>query len=122
MKTVNGKLIKRKISDLDEVTQKNKQINQRFESLESQITAIKKQNYTPYLQKVTQEVNTNKSYVQNLSQRISSLEGLTSKQAKQLFTVKISTTIAFLGLCFILFMNNQKQSPEITESMPLIQP
>ncbi len=98
MGTVNGKLITQELNQLDELTQRTERINQRFEYLESQVTAISN---------VSQEVNSNKSYLQKLDQRIGFLEDMTSKQAKQLFLLKITSVIVLIGLGFIFCMNNQ---------------
>lgn len=127
MGTVNGKLINRELNQFDELTQRTERINQRFEYLESQITAVSKQDYTQYFQKVSQEVNNNTSYLQKLEQRIGFLEDVTSRQAKQLFFLKISGVIGLIGLWFMFSMNNQpeyqKNLPQKkAESLDLIQP
>ncbi|MBW4667858.1 MAG: hypothetical protein KME60_10605 [Cyanomargarita calcarea GSE-NOS-MK-12-04C] len=127
MGTLNGKLINQELSNFDELTQKTERINQRFEHLESQVTAISKQDYTQYFQKVSEEVNSNKSYLQKMEQKIGFLEDVTSRQAKQLFLLKISTVIGLIGLWFIFGMNNQPEHHKIqhqkkVKSLEFIQP
>ncbi len=127
MGTLNGKLINQELSNFDELTQKTERINQRFEHLESQVTAISKQDYTQYFQKISEEVNSNKSYLQKMEQKIGFLEDVTSRQAKQLFFLKISTVIGLIGLWFIFGMNNQPEYHKIqhqkkVKSLEFIQP
>ncbi|WP_051151143.1 DUF3810 family protein [Mastigocladopsis repens] len=107
MNTVNGKLINQELNQLEELTQKTEKIIRRCENLESQVSAISRQDYTQYSQKVNQEVNTAKSYLQKLDKRIGFLEEVTSKQAKQLLVFKISSVIGLVGLWFMFSMNNQ---------------
>lgn len=106
MGTVNGKLITQERNQLDELTQKTEKIIRRCESLESQVSAITKQDYTQYLQKVSYEVNNVKSFLQKLDKRIGFLEEVTSNQAKQLLFFKISSVIGLVGLSFMFFMNH----------------
>ncbi|WP_169218139.1 hypothetical protein [Brasilonema sp. UFV-L1] len=115
MKTVNGKLINQEFNQLEELTQKTEKIIGRCESLESQVTVLSKQDYTQYLQKVTQEVISAKSYVQKLDKRIGFLEEMTSKQAKQLLFLKISSVIGLVGLSFLFSMKNL---PEYDNNQP----
>ncbi|AFZ01449.1 hypothetical protein [Calothrix sp. PCC 6303] len=115
MGTVNGKLINQKINHFDELTQKTERINQRCEDLESQVIAITKHNYTQHLQKLNQEINSHKSYLQKLEQKIGFLEDVASRQAKQLFFLKISGVIALVSLWLIFGMNNQ---PEQSKTKP----
>jgi len=127
MDTVNGKLITQELKQFDELTQRNERINQRFESLESQLTAMSKQDYRQYLENVTLEVSSNKSYLQKLDQKIGFLEDLISRQAKQVFFFRISIVIIFIGLGFMFYMNNQpkheKTNPKKkAESLELIKP
>ncbi|MGH2412100.1 MAG: DUF3810 family protein [Brasilonema sp.] len=124
MNTVNGKLINQKQSQLEELTQKTETIIRRCESLESQVTALSRQDYIQYLQKVNQEVNSAKSYLQNLDKRIGFLEEMTSKQAKQLLFLKISSVVGLVGLSFMFSMNNlpeydNHQPQQHTESTEL---
>jgi small-conductance mechanosensitive channel len=127
MGTLNGKLINQELSNFDELTQKTERINQRFEHLESQVTAISKQDYTQYFQKISEEVNSNKSYLQKMEQKIGFLEDVTSRQAKQLFFLKISTVIGLIALWFIFGINNQPEDRKIqhqkqVKSLEFIQP
>lgn len=115
MNTVNGKLINQEFNQLEELTQKTDKIIGRCESLESQVTALGKQDYTQYLQKVTQEVISAKSYLQKLDKRIGFLEEVTSRQAKQLLFLKISSVIGLAGLWFVFSMNNP---PEYDNNQP----
>ncbi|KAB8331153.1 DUF3810 family protein [Scytonema tolypothrichoides VB-61278] len=114
MNTVNGKLINQEFHQLEELTQKTEKIIRRCESLESQVT-ISKQDYTQDLQKITLEVNSAKSYLQKLDKRIGFLEEVTSKQAKQLLFLKISSVIGLAGLWFVFSMNNP---PEYDNNQP----
>ncbi len=109
MGTVNGKLITQELNQFDELTHRTERINQRFEYLESQVTAMSKQNYAQDFQNLSQEVNSNKSYLQKLDQRIGFLEDLISRQAKQLFFLKIGSAIVLIGLGFIFSMNNHPE-------------
>ncbi|WP_414584871.1 hypothetical protein [Scytonema sp. PCC 10023] len=115
MKTVNGKLINQERNQLEELTQRTEKIILRCDSLESQVTAISKQDYTQYLQKVYQEVNSAKSYLQKLDKRIGLLEEVALKQAKQLLFLKISSVIGLVGLSFMFYMNYQ---PEYDNNQP----
>jgi small-conductance mechanosensitive channel len=115
MGTVNGKLINQELNHFDELTQKTERINQRCEDLESQVIAISKQDYIQNLQKLNQEINSNKSYLQKLDQKIGFLEDVVSRQAKQLFFLKISSVIALVSLWFMFGMNNQ---PEQNKTKP----
>ncbi|WP_193198666.1 hypothetical protein [Nostoc sp. MG11] len=127
MMTVNGKLINQELNKFDELTQITEIINQRCEYLESQVTAISRQNYTQYLQNISHEVNISQAHLQKLEQRIGFLEELTSKQAKQLFFLKITSVLAFIGLWLIVGMKNKPEDNSIkplkkAESLELIQP
>jgi len=127
MGTVNGKLITQELNQFDELTHKTERINQRFEYLESQVTAISKQDYAQDFQNLSQEVNSNKSYLQKLDQRIGFLEDLISRQAKQLFFLKIGSVIVLISLGFMFCMNSQpkndKNKPnKQAESLELIKP
>ncbi|GAX41510.1 hypothetical protein NIES4075_24830 [Tolypothrix sp. NIES-4075] len=127
MGTVNGKLINQELNQFDELRQKTERINQRCQYLESQINAIGKQDYTQYFKKLSEEVDSNKSYLQKLDQRIGFLEDVTSRQAKDLFFIKISSVIALVSLWFIFGMNNQPESDKTkphkkAESLEFIQP
>lgn len=106
MGTVNGKLITQERNQLDELTQRTEKIIRRCESLESQVSAITKQDYPQYLQKVTYEVNHVKSFLQKLDKRIGFLEEVTSNQAKQLLFFKISNVIGLVGLLLMFFINH----------------
>ncbi len=127
MATVNDKLINQELKYFDKLTQKTQQINQLCEDLESQFTANNKQDYTQYLYEISQEVDSSKTYLQNLGKRIVFLEDVTSRQAKKLLFLKISSVIALLGLWFMFVMNNQpkydnNQPQKKAESLELIQP
>ena len=127
MDTVNGKLITQELKQFDELTQKNERINQRFESLESQLIAMSKQDYTQYLENVSLEVSSHKSYLQKIDQKIGFLEDLISRQAKQVFLFRISIVIIFIGLGFMFYMNNESKHEKTNpkkkaESLELIKP
>jgi small-conductance mechanosensitive channel len=127
MGTVNGKLINQELDQFEELRQRTERINQRCQYLESQVNAISKQDYTQDLQKVTEEVDNNKSYLQKIEQKIGFLEDVTSRQAKQLFFIKITSVIGFVGFWFMFNINNQpeydKNKPhKKVESLELIQP
>lgn len=115
METLNGKLIHRELNEFDEIAQKAESINQRCDYLEAQ-----------YLQKMSQEVNSHKSDLQRLEQRIEFLEDVTSKQAKQLSFLKISGVISLIGFWLILSINPpkyEKTKPlKKVESLEFIQP
>jgi tetrahydromethanopterin S-methyltransferase subunit G len=116
MGTLNGKLIHRELNEFDTLAQKAESINQRCDYLEAE-----------YLQKISQEVNSHKSDLQRLEQRIGFLEDVTSKQAKQLSFLKISGVISLIGLWFILSANSQPKDEKTkplkkTESLEFIQP
>jgi hypothetical protein len=115
MNTVNGKLINQEFNQLEELTQKTEKIIERCESLESQVSVLSKQDYTQYLQKVTQEVISAKSYLQKLDKRIGFLEEVTSRQAKQLLFLKITSVIGLAGLWFVFSMNHP---PEYDNNQP----
>ncbi len=112
MGTVNGKLINQELNYFDELAQKTDRINQRCEYLESQFTAISRQDYTQYLQTISQEVDNSKSYLHKLEQKIGFLEDTTSKQAKELSFIKITSVIGLIALWFIFSTNNQPESPK----------
>jgi small-conductance mechanosensitive channel len=127
MGTVNGKLINQELDQFEELRQRTERVNQRCQYLESQVNAISKQDYTQYLQKVTEEVDSNKSYLQKLDQRIGFLEDVTSRQARQLFFIKITSVIAFVGLWFMFSINNKPEYDKTkphkkVESLEFIQP
>ena len=109
MNTVNGKLINQEFNQLDELTKNTEKVIRRCDYLESQFTTISKQDYTEYLQKVNQDINHFKSYLQNLDQRIGYLEKVTSKQAKQFLFLKVSSVISLVGLWLMFSMNNQPE-------------
>ncbi|MUG97232.1 hypothetical protein F7734_34830 [Scytonema sp. UIC 10036] len=115
MVTVNGKLINQERDRLDELTQRTEKIIRRCESLESQVSALTKQDYTQYLQKVSYEVNNVKTFLQKLDKRIGFLEELTSSQAKELLFFKISNVIGLGGLLFMLVINHL---PEFERDRP----
>ncbi|MBW4592504.1 MAG: hypothetical protein KME46_06180 [Brasilonema angustatum HA4187-MV1] len=124
MNTVNGKLINQEQSQLEELTQKTETIIRRCEFLESQVTDLSRQDYIQYLQKVNQEVNSAKFYLQNLDKRIGFFEEMTSKQTKQLLFIKISSVVGLVGLSFMFSTNhlpeyNNHQSQQHTESTEL---
>jgi hypothetical protein len=102
MKTLNGKLVNQEaeVRQFEEVIYKTEEIARRCEYLESQITAISKQDNTEYLHK--------------LEQKIGFLEDTTSRQANQFLWFKISA-IAFVSLWFIFGINNQ---PKYDENQP----
>ncbi|MBR8839635.1 MAG: hypothetical protein DSM106950_37965 [Stigonema ocellatum SAG 48.90 = DSM 106950] len=126
MRTVNGKLINQEINQFDEITKNTEKINQRCQHLESQVTAISRQDYTQDLQTINQEVNSSKSYLHKLEQKIGFLEEVTSRQAQQLLFLKIITVMGLIGLWFIFGMNNKpdyhKNKPQKkSESMEILQ-
>jgi hypothetical protein len=115
MKTLNGKLVNQEpeINLFDKLARKTEHIEQRCEYLESQITIVSKQDYMQYLQK--------------LEQKIGFLEDTTSRQAKQLFFLKIAIVIGLVSLCFMFSTNNQSKDQENqhgkqTEFWELVQP
>jgi uncharacterized coiled-coil protein SlyX len=103
MQTVNGKLITKEQSQIDEIQQQTEGIIQRYQNLESQFTAINQQKDAIYLQ----EVNTVKIYLQKLDKRLNLLEQNISNQAKNFLYLKISVVIGLVGLWFWFGMNNQ---------------
>ncbi|MDF5722349.1 MAG: hypothetical protein PUP91_18045 [Rhizonema sp. PD37] len=127
METVNGKLITQELKQFDELTQKNEKINQRFESLEAQLITMSKQDYTQYLETISQEVDSHKSSLQKLDQKIGFLEDSISRQAKQVLFFKLSLVFVLLGFGFTFFTNNQPQYEKAkpkkkTESLELVKP
>ncbi|MBN3946548.1 MAG: hypothetical protein HWQ38_08635 [Nostoc sp. NMS7] len=128
METVNGKLINQKLKLFEEFTQIAEKINQRCESLESQVNTITKHDYMEDLQKVSDEVSSSKSYLQKLEQKIGFLEEeVTSTKAKYSLFIKISSVIGLVALWLIFSANNQpkhdkKQPRKRAETMELIQP
>ncbi len=127
METVNGKLITQELKQIDQLTQKNEKINQRFESLESQLIAMSKQDYTQYLENISLEVSSHKSSLQKLDQKIGFLEDLISRQAKQVFFFKLSLFVVLIGFGFMFCINDQptheKAKPKKkAESLELVKP
>lgn len=114
MGTINGKLIHSHINQFDEIIQITENLNQRCSHLEKQ-----------YLQNVGQEIDSNRSHLQKLEQRIGFLEELTSKQAKQISFLKVSGVIGLFSLWLIFHSNNQpniqnNQDGKHSETMELM--
>lgn len=113
MRTINGKLIIREQKQLEILQEQTKEIIQRCDSLESQFTAMNKQQNTKYLQ----ETSTIKSCTQKLDNRLTCLEQNISKRVKSLLLsllfINISATVGFFSSWFWLHINHQQKFHDV---------
>lgn len=104
MKTLNGKLVNQEaeVRQFELLIHQTEEIASRCESLESQVSDICKQDYIQSFHK--------------LEQKVAFLEDTISRQAKQLFFLKISSVFGLIGLWIIFGINSQ---PKYDNNQPL---